>query len=321
MSAANRLVQAAARRYERRSSIGIKINLYNGMEGEATIRAMAMAGIADEVECFMVADSYLMTHLGRASTRLPTRAEQDWFLGLFTSLVAEVAGVVRLIPEARRPLLIADMPDGSVETGPRALEVAELLVEVGAEALKVEITSPHVLPVIDALVGRGYAVLAHLGYTPQAGVNRRHGATLDEAFELFRQARELRDRGAAGLVLERVGEPVNQALCRGGLPIYSIFSGKARGGGQSLNVWDAVFRPDCVGRYFPPTATASRSAYPSIYTAALLEERMKRLLEMTLCGDFPLSPPNRFSVKELEILHQTDPWSHGRTRASQWSGS
>jgi hypothetical protein len=154
-------------------------------------------------------------------------------------------------------------------------------------------------------------VIAHLGYTPQDGVNRRHGDTLDEAIELFRQARAVRDLGACGLVLELVCEPVNRALSdsRGpAFPIYSVFSGRARGGGQSLNVWDAVFLPEQGKRYFPPTAQAPRSAYPGAYTAAVIEERMTSLLELTLRGEFPLSPPSRLSDHELDVLAQIDPW-------------
>jgi len=128
---------------------------------------------------------------------------------------------------------------------------------------------------------------------------------------MFGYARAARDHGACGLTLERVSEPVNRALCQpraNALPIYSIFSGKAAGGGQSLNVWDSVFMPECPRRYFPPTATLTRAAYPTGYTEAVIREHMIRLLELTLRGEFPLSPPSQLSAQEIEGLLEIDPW-------------
>lgn len=38
------------------------------------------------------------------------------------------------------------------------------------------------------------------------------------------------------------------------LPSFAIFNGKSEMGGQSLTIWDCMFRPDFPARYFPPTA-------------------------------------------------------------------
>jgi ketopantoate hydroxymethyltransferase len=311
-TAAERLAERMADR-RARDVVGLKINLYTAVETSAALRAIA--AVDPHVECFMVGDSYLMTHLGRASTSLPTRAEQDWFLRVLAIQLAEVATVLQTVPAPRRPLLIGDMPDGATESTSHALHAAECLAAAGADIVKIEVTSARVLPMIESLVDHGHAVLAHVGYTPQDGANRRYGDTPAEALELFRRARQLRDLGACGLVLERVSEPVNQSLCEhAALPIYSIFSGRARCGGQSLNVWDSVFIPDGGGRYFPPTASEPRSAFPAVYTASLIEERMTSLIRLTMRGDFPLSPPSRLSTRDVALLRSIDPWSEADCR-------
>jgi ketopantoate hydroxymethyltransferase len=293
----------------------IKINLYNGLEAGAVLEAIAAMRAGDAVECFMVGDSYLMTHLGYPSTRLDTKEQQDWFLNVMISLVGEVARALAPLHGTRRPFLLADLPDGAAVTTAKCLAAAERMVAAGAEAIKLEIVSPESLGMLEALARRGYTVLAHIGYTPQDGANRRHGDSVGEALELFGQARAARDHGACGLTLERVSEPVNRTLCQvrpGALPIYSIFSGRAAGGGQSLNVWDAVFLPDVARRYFPPTATLPRSAYPEGYTAPVIQDHMTRLLAATLRGEFPLSPPTRLAAQDIELLLDIDPWQSVR---------
>jgi len=298
-------------RAQQTAPVAIKINLYNALEASAVLEAIATTRSAEAVECFMVGDSYLMTHLGHASTQLETRAQQDWFLNVMIALVGEVSRTLAPLKTTRRPFLIADLPDGAATTPARCLAAAERLAAAGAEAYKLEITSKGSLAVLEAMARSGFAVLAHIGYTPQDGTNRRYGDTVDEAHELFRYARAARDHGACGLTLERVSEPVNRALCHprpSALPIYSIFSGKAAGGGQSLNVWDSVFVPECPRRYFPPTATLSRSSYPAGYTEAVIREHMTRLLAATLRGEFPLSPPTQLSAGDVEGLLELDPW-------------
>jgi ketopantoate hydroxymethyltransferase len=311
MSAGRRLLaEVAARRRQRPAEVGLKINLYNGAETEAVLRAVDEAGAADSVECLMVGDSYLMTHLGRPSTRLADTAEQAWFMDVIVALVGEVAAVLQRV-RGPRPFLMGDMPDGTTDSPRVALAAAERLLAAGAESIKVEINAPRTLDVLEALAVRGIAVVAHLGYTPQDGARRRHGDTVDDALALFEQARQVRDLGAAGLVLEMVGEPANRALCgspRAELPIYSVFSGQAPGGGQSLNVWDSVFLPAAGKRYFPPTAELPRAAYPEAYTVPRITEHMAKLMRLTLGGDFPLSPPSALSDADLAALARLDPW-------------
>jgi ketopantoate hydroxymethyltransferase len=261
----------------------------------------------------MIADSYLMTHLGRPSTRLESEAEQSWGLDLMVSLVAAAHEQRRQsFGLVNKPYLVGDFPDGASSSIERALIAADRMVEAGADVVKVEGASPETLEIIEHLVKAGVTVMAHIGYTPQKGINRRYGDTLLEALELINSARRVRDAGADALVLERISEPVNQILSAPnpkGLQIYSIFSGRSRAGGQSLNVWDSVFAPDFKSQFFPPTADLDRSAYPTEYTEERMASKLGELIQLTLDGTFPKSPASKLPADALNALRMINPWS------------
>lgn len=287
----------------------VKINLYHGYEAEAIADVLQddpelKSGIG--VECMMVADSYLMTHMGRSTTQLESIGEQKWFMQFMAGLVKEVHEVIlRKFSEEERPFLLADMPDGSTRTQETALSNAELMMAKGADAIKVELVSEEEYNTIELLSKRSVPVIAHIGYAPQKGESKRHGNSLDEALEFLELPPRIRSLGAVGLVLERVNESVNQVLCadpESGLLIYSIFSGKAKYGGQSLNVWDSVFFPRFNASYFPDTAKYDSSEYPEIYTQEIIQTHMKQLMRSTVLRKFPLSPPSKLSSSDIETI-------------------
>lgn len=302
------------RRSHNPGRIGLKINLYHGYELEAVAAAAEAAGLApNPIECFMVGDSYLMTHLGRSSTRLDP-AEQGWALDLMVSLVAESRSALdRCYTGPDRPYLLGDFPDGAAGTPERAIAAARRFMEAGAEAVKLEIAGDADLVILEALVAVGFPVVAHLGYTPQHNRLRRYGATVEELRQLCQAACTVRDLGAVALVLEMVTETANRLLSRphpDGLATHSIFSGRADLGGQSLNVWDTVFRPGRPSRYFPPTATLDPATDRHRYGPAVLVPAMTELLRLTVGGEFPLSPPGHDLPAAL-----FDPWGDNLRRA------
>lgn len=244
-------------RYEAPARVGLKVNAYRGYEVEGLARALAAPDLADcPLECVMVGDSYFMTHLGRSSTVLSGPEEREWAMSTLVALVAEVREALdAFFPAHRRPFLLADLPDGATGEVPLALAAGERFRAAGADAVKLELAGDRDLDCLQALAVSGCTALGHLGYTPQSGALSRHGDTLDGARQMFAQARRVRDAGAAGLIVEMVSEPVNQALSlptADGIPLYSVFSGRAEFGGQSLNIWDAVVRPARGSRFFPP---------------------------------------------------------------------
>ncbi|WP_149183705.1 3-methyl-2-oxobutanoate hydroxymethyltransferase [Streptomyces sp. TRM49041] len=301
-------------RYGSPAQLGLKVNAYRGYEIEGLAQALRTPDLADSpVECVMVGDSYFMTHLGRPGTVMSGAAEQEWALATLVGLVAEVRKSTDAeFTAARRPFLLADLPDGATRDTGTARAAAGRFAAAGADAVKVEVAGEAELRCVEAVAATGLPTLAHLGYTPQLTRLGRHGDAVDDAMELFAQARRARDAGACGLIVEMVSEPVNQALSRPhpeGLPVYSVFSGRARWGGQSLNLWDAVVRPAKAGRYFPPTPTLDAADVPTAYTPELIADRMRELIRLTLAGWFPLSPRTALDPRDSARIADTDPWS------------
>ncbi|WP_420548123.1 3-methyl-2-oxobutanoate hydroxymethyltransferase [Curvivirga sp.] len=293
----------------------LKINLYRDYEVAAVAKASAYLqeeGFPCRVECVMISDSYLMTHMGKSETSLETEDAQAEFFDLMKGLTEEVADATnKHFPSTSRPFVLADMPDGSTATPDKAIYHALQMMDVGADAVKLEIFSEDRFEIVRALSEVGVPVVSHLGYTPQSGQNRAFGNSLEEAQKLFAHARRARDVGSIGLVLERVNELVNQCLCRpstDSIPVYSIFSGKADWGGQSLNVWDSIFKPDFKGSFFPSTATRERADYPDCYTEEALTASMYELMRQAIVGEYPNSPMSKLQQQDLRKIICSDPW-------------
>jgi 3-methyl-2-oxobutanoate hydroxymethyltransferase len=108
----------------------------------------------------------------------------------------------------RRTLVVADMPFGSYEAGPReALANAlRLMKEGGAQAVKLE-GGVRVAPQIKLLTENGIPVMAHIGFTPQSehalGGFRVQGRGAG-ADQLLADAHAVQEAGAFAVVLEMV---------------------------------------------------------------------------------------------------------------------
>lgn len=133
-------------------------------------------------------------------------------------LVPMVQAVVR---GTRTALVVADLPFGSYQAGPRAAlaSAVRFLKEGGAQAVKLE-GGRRVVPQVQALTGAGIPVMGHLGLTPQSvntlGGTRRVQGRGDAGAELLADARALEAAGAFAVVLESVpaglGRQVSAAL-------------------------------------------------------------------------------------------------------------
>jgi len=303
-----------ARRPHNPGRIGLKINLYHDFEVEAVVRAADAAGVAaNQIECMMVGDSYLTTHLARSSTRLEP-GEHEWARGLMASLVSECrAAIDRTLPTSEAPYLLADMPDGAAASPDSAIRSARSFLDAGAEAVKLEVASEYDFVTLEGVCDAGIPAVVHLGYTPQQGPLRRYGATIDEFCGLCDDVRRARACGAVAIVLEMVTETANRLLCRphpGGLAVYSIFSGRAELGAQSLNVWDSVFQRRA-SKYFPPTATLDVARDRDRYGPETIVPAMRELMRMTVDRRFPLTPEGRDLPAVL-----IDPWGEDLPRSN-----
>jgi len=303
----------AREHYFRRGPLpAIKGILYTAEEATCFLRAAenARARFPDfpGPECVMVGDSFLTTHMGRQTTKLAPD-EQAWFADILKKQTTEVARVLDSVSDL---YLIGDMPDGATATPDSATRLASQLVEVGADAIKIEVGGAHDLATLAHLARQGFSVHAHLGYQPQHdGKPSRVGSDLASCLDLFSRARAVRDHGAHGLVLEMVtAEAFAKLAARNpsGLPVFAIFSGRAHHGAQSLNIFDAVVQPQKKRRLFPPTAVLPATDWQRGYTSELIEKCVTRLIEATLKGDYPPQPRARLSEEDRSALTTIDPW-------------
>jgi 3-methyl-2-oxobutanoate hydroxymethyltransferase len=109
----------------------------------------------------------------------------------------------------KRSLIVADLPFGSYESGPRqAFDTAvRMMKEGGAQAVKLE-GGVRVAPQIRLLHDSGIPVMAHIGFTPQSehalGGFRVQGRGGAGAEQLLADAHAVEEAGAFAVVLEMV---------------------------------------------------------------------------------------------------------------------
>lgn len=189
-------LQAATDRGERWSMLTSYDALTAGVFEQAGVRAL------------LVGDTSAEMVLGFGDT-LPVTMDQ---------MITMVQAVVR---GTRTALVVADLPFGSYQSGPRAAlaNAVRHLKEGGAQAVKLE-GGRRVLPQVETLTAAGIPVMAHLGLTPQSvnmlGGMRRVQGRGDAGAELLADARALERAGAFAVVLESVpaelGRQVSDAL-------------------------------------------------------------------------------------------------------------
>lgn len=178
------------------------------------------AAIFDEagIEVLLIGDSAGNNVLGHESTLTIT-------LDQMIPLVAAVSS------EARRALVVADMPFGSYQVSPaQAVESAiRLMKEGGAHAVKME-GSAYYAEHVRAVVNAGIPVMAHIGFTPQSehalGGFRIQGRG-EASTKVVEDAVALAEAGAFCVLMEMstnaTGAAVNKAV--GAIPTVSIGAG------------------------------------------------------------------------------------------------
>jgi 3-methyl-2-oxobutanoate hydroxymethyltransferase len=193
------------------------------------------------VDGILVGDSAAMVVHGHSST---VSASVD-LMRLHTEAVARGAG---------SKFVVTDMPFLSYRKGvAEALDAAHVLINAGAQALKVEGVDGHE-DVIQRLTQSGVPVMGHLGLQPQsvhASGYRVQGRTEDARREILRQARALDELGAFAVVLECIPAALAQEITAA-LHIPTIGIGAGSGcDGQILVLQDLLgmnidFRPKFV---------------------------------------------------------------------------
>ena len=199
-----------------------------------TARVLDEAG----VPVLLVGDSVGMVVLGYPDTTHVTLAEMRH----------HVAAVARAQTAA---LLVADLPYQTYGTPEAALANAKLLMELGAEAVKLE-GGLEVVPQIRAIAGAGIPIVGHIGMLPQSvkeeGGYRIKGKSGPEKERLLADALAVEAAGAFAVVLELVeAQLAAEISARLGIPTIGIGSGTGCDG-QILVTHDLIgafpwFRP------------------------------------------------------------------------------
>ena len=151
---------------------------------------MAQLVDAAGVEAILVGDSLSMVVQGHENTLPVTLDEMIYH--------AELVGRA-----AKHALVIVDMPFPTNHVGPiKAVEFAgRILKETGCQAVKLECGAEQA-SIIEALVGAGIPVMAHVGLRPQS-VHQLGGYRVQrDAEQLMRDAKAAQDAGAFAVVLE-----------------------------------------------------------------------------------------------------------------------
>lgn len=177
-----------------------------------------MARLLDEagVPLILVGDSVGMVVLGYPDTTQVTLAEMRH----------HVAAVARAKTKA---LVVADLPYHTYQTAQNAVANAHILIEAGAEAIKLE-GGAAVVPEIQALREAGIFVVGHIGMLPQhvkeEGGYKIKGRSEVEKERLLVDALAVEKAGAFALVMELVeAETAREITAQLSIPTIGIGSG------------------------------------------------------------------------------------------------
>jgi len=157
-----------------------------------------------DVDMLLVGDSLGMVMLGYDST-VPVTMEE---------MLHHAKAVRRGAPDS---FVVGDMPFGSYQTGTKdAIKNGlRLLKEADCDAVKLE-GGLGMCGVVEALVGAGIPVMAHIGLTPQTasqlGGYKVQGKGLGDAKRMLAEAKGLEVAGAFSIVLECVPDTLAQVI-------------------------------------------------------------------------------------------------------------
>lgn len=141
-------------------------------------------------------------------------------------------------------LIMSDMPYGSYEHGQQqALQNAQLLVEAGADIVKIE-GGGNIVNTARYLVEHGIAVCSHLGFTPQSvaqlGGYKIQGKTDASAQQILQDAVSMAQAGACMVLMEMVPASLAKQVTDSiAIPTIGIGAG-VDCGGQVLVIQDLL---------------------------------------------------------------------------------
>ena len=207
------------------------------------------------IDLILVGDSLGMVEHGREDTTSVTMEE----------MLLHTRSVRRGV---KNTLLATDLPFGTYKTSSSALENAKLLIEAGADAVKLE-GGTEVEEIVRHLVDAGIPVLGHIGMLPQRikeeGRYRIKGRSAAEKLQLRGDAAALERAGAFGMILELV-EPAltGEITAASSIPTIGIGSGPDCTG-QILVTYDLIG----LTPWFKPAFVEPRADTANVIQAAV----------------------------------------------------
>ncbi len=221
----------------------------------ATARAVQAAGI----DVVLVGDSLGMVVLGYESTLQVTMDD----------MARHSQAVRRGAPEA---FIIADLPYMSyhVSTEDTKKNASRLIIEAGANAVKLEGGSPARVESIRAILDCEIPVCGHIGLTPQSivrfGGYKVQGKTPAEHDRLMEEAFRIEQAGAFMLVLEGISEELGKAVTEAvQIPTIGIGAGRFCDG-QVLVFHDLLGWSSFVPKFVRQYAQVQQSMTEAIQT-------------------------------------------------------
>jgi len=214
---------------------------FGAMKGKEAITVLTcygypMAKVLEEVgiDIILVGDSLGNVVLGYDSTREVT----------MNDMIRHTGAVRR---GAVSSFIVSDMPYKSDENSEIAVRNANLLLDAGAEAVKVE-GKPSI---VKALVANGIAVMGHIGHLPQTA---EKPIVHKDKEKLLQEAKALEEAGCFSIVLEMVKSDVAKEVTDSlSIPTIGIGAGPYCDG-QVLVINDMLgmyddFKPKFVKKY------------------------------------------------------------------------
>ena len=235
-----------------------------------------------EIDAILVGDSLATVALGYENTYNITLDEMLIF----------VRAVAR---GAKKTFIVGDMPfmsyNLSVEQG---LKNASEMIKAGANAVKLEGCSEHILELTKRCVECGIPVLAHLGLTPQLlntiGGYKTQAKTAETTELILESAKKLQAAGAFAVVLELLTAESAEYITKN-LDIPTIGIGAGAGCDGQIVVTD-----DIMGKFTDFTPKFVKK-FANLHDTVL--EGVRRYSKEVKDGEFP-SKKESFELSEGE---------------------
>lgn len=242
---------------QKQREIGEKITMLTAYD-YSTAKILDEAG----TDILLVGDSLGMTILGYDNTLNVTMDE----MLIFTKAVAK---------GAKRSFVMADMPFLSYHVSKeKAIENAGMLIQAGAQAVKLEGASDFIIDIVKHLSEIGIAVMAHIGFTPQyinsIGGYYVQGKSYENALKMTEDAKKLEDAGAFAILVEMIPEETAKYIRENiSVPLIGIGAGRYCDG-QVLVIDDIIgkyadFTPKFAKKYTNIKETILNTAENYIY--------------------------------------------------------